>query len=375
MNIFNELPGISFAEKDSALIEKEIIKYFEELIGRKLYDGDPMRLLLLGFIKYLSLQRSLIDFTGKQNLLKYSTDGYIQNIGALMGVYILEPSKAVTALKFTLSMPLSTNYTIKKGTRATSGDKIYFETVEDAEIAKGETIVCVNAICTTAGTAGNGYYEGQINVLADPFPYNAKVENITTSQGGADRESIESFRERIRLAPESFSTAGPYGAYEFWVKSVNQKIIDVSVSSPNPGEVLIIPLLENGEKPTDTLMEEIFNICNDEKRRPLTDYVIIEAPEEVNFDIKLKFYISRKNMTDSIKIQDLLFKALNNYIDWQKTKLGRDINPSKLTEMLMQTGIKRVEIESPAFTILNHNEIGVADMGSISIEYGGIEDD
>ena len=43
---------------------------------------------------------------------------------------------------------------------------------------------------------------------------------------------------------------------------------------------------------------------------------------------------------------------MEEYIQWQSAKLGRDINPSKLHALLMQAGVKRVEISSPLFTHL-----------------------
>lgn len=373
MSILDNLPKIDFVEKDTATIEKEIITYFEKAIGRKLYDGDPMRLFLLAFVKYISLQRSLIDFSAKQNLLSYSTDNYIEHIAALVGVTRLEPISAETTLKFILSEAQNSTITIPKGTRATSDSRIYFSTLEDVEIAIGELDTEVVAECTVKGEIGNGFYVGQINKLVDSFGYLTTVENITQSAGGADLESLESFRQRIRVAPESFSTAGPDGAYEFWTKTANQLISDVSVTSPNPGEVEIIPLLQNGEMPTRDILNNILKICNDKTKRPLTDKVLVMAPQERFYNIDLIYYIAKSNYTLSLSIQNNINIEIKNYILWQKSKLGRDLNPSELTRRMITAGAKRIEIISPVFTTLKHYEIAVVD--SVNIVYGGIEDD
>ena len=126
--LLNNLPDISFAEKDASVIEAQVISRFEEKLGRNLAPGDPWRQVLLGFVYYLSMQRSNIDFAGKQNLLKYSTDGFIQNLGALLGVEQLQATPAVTTLEFALSMPLPSNIIIPKGTRVTPGGNIHFAT-------------------------------------------------------------------------------------------------------------------------------------------------------------------------------------------------------------------------------------------------------
>ena len=44
--------------------------------------------------------------------------------------------------------------------------------------------------------------------------------------------------------------------------------------------------------------------------------------------------------------------ATQEYVAWQCAKLGRDINPSKLYDLLMHTGIKRLEMRAPIFTRL-----------------------
>lgn len=373
MSILDSLPQIDFVEKSTDIIEKEIITYFEKVVGRKLYDGDPMRLFLLAFVKYISLQRNLIDFSAKQNLLYYSTENYIEHIATLVGVTRLEPISAETRLKFTLSSVQNNTIIIPKGTRATSDSRVYFSTVENVEIPIGQLTVETTAKCTITGEIGNGFYIGQINKLVDSFGYLTTVENITISAGGADIESLESFRERIRVAPESFSTAGPDGAYEFWTKTANQLISDVSVTSPNPGEVEIIPLLQNGEMPTQDILDSIYEICNDHTKRPLTDKVLVVAPQEKYYNIELIYYIAKSNYTLSLTIQNNINIEIKNYILWQKSKLGRDLNPSELTRRMITAGAKRVEIILPVFTALKHYEIAIVD--NVNIIYGGIEDD
>ena len=81
-------------------------------------------------------------------------------------------------------------------------------------IPAGELTGDIAAECLTVGEIGNGFVPGQISKLVDIFPYFERVENITESAGGADRESDAAFYERMRESMETFSTAGPLGAYE-----------------------------------------------------------------------------------------------------------------------------------------------------------------
>ena len=370
---FENLPEVNFAEKDTNLIVSEMISDFEAVAGRKLFPADPMRLLILGFANYTAMQRNKIDDSAKQNLLKYAREGFLENLSALLDVKRLEASAAVTTLRFTISAVQSSNLTIPKGTRVTPGNKIYFCTVEAVDIEQGQIHAEVKAECTEAGEVGNNFYPKQINKLADSFPYFQSVENITMSQGGSDIENLDSLRERTRTAPESFSSAGPYGAYQFWAKTASQLITDVSVESPEPGVVEIIPLLKNGEIPSEDILDKVYVECNDSSRRPLTDMVRVRIPEEVKYNISLKYYISRTNSSLGLSIQNKVNEAVQNYSVWQKSALGRDINPSELTRAIMASGAKRVEVQEPIFQRIEYYQIALIEQ--ISLVYGGLEDD
>ena len=53
--------------------------------------------------------------------------------------------------------------------------------------------------------------------------------------------------------------------------------------------------------------------------------------------------------------------------------MGRDINPSKLNQFLMEEGIKRVEIRKPQFKAVNDTAVAIAE--STNLINGGVEDE
>lgn len=235
--MLDNLPDITFAEKDAKLIESEIINAYESLAGRTLAPGDPVRLFLLSIASIIIQQRALIDFSAKQNLLAYSIGDYLDHIGALLGVRRLSAKPATTTIRFALSEARQDVIAIPKGTRIRAeSSEIVFATTAYAEIPAGQLSIDIPAECMAVGEVGNGYLPGQIKRLIDPIPYIASTANTTETLGGIDIEGDESFRERIRLVPESFSTAGPYRAYEYWALTAHQDIADVAVYSPTPGQ-------------------------------------------------------------------------------------------------------------------------------------------
>lgn len=371
--LFASLPDIFFAEKDAAGVEQEIIRGYEEASGRTLARGDPVRLFLLTVAALIIQQRALIDFTGKQNLLAYARDEYLDHLGALLGVYRLPASPASTTLQFTLSAPQPGAVIIPEGTRATpGGGEIYFATSETAIIPPGDTVTEVTAVCLTPGAAGNGYLPGQIGRLVDPRPWVKMVENTTETAGGADIEADERLRERIQIAPEKFSVAGPTGAYEYWAKTAHQDIADVSVISPAPGEVVIYPLLKDGELPSGEILSAVEDICSAEDIRPTSDLVSVLAPQQVDYGINLDYWIDRKQASMGDGIIAAVGAAVQSFVAWQCDALGRDINPSRLIAAVVGAGAKRVSVATPIFTGLTPAQ--VAKCTGITVTFQGFED-
>lgn len=373
--LFSALPDINFAEKSPVDIERAVINLYEEYAGRSLAKGDPGRLFLEAIVLIIIQQRAVIDYAAKQNLLAYASGDFLDHIGALLDVTRLAASNAVTTLKFTLSEAQLSTVIIPVGTRVSGGGDIYFETLENYEIPVGEIEGVITAQCTTAGTAGNGFIAGQLKKIVDPFPFEMSVENITESSGGADVENDENLRERIQIAPESFSVAGPFGTYEYFARSAHQDIINVAVlGQPHaaPGTVGIYPLMTGGIIPSQEILDLVSDACSTRDKRPLTDKVFVKAPEVVNYDLSVKYWIDRDKSTQATAIFGAVAGAVDDWVLWQCSRLGRDINPSELNHRIIAAGAKRTEILSPVFQHVEPYQ--VAKINNSELIYGGLED-
>lgn len=372
MNELINLPEVEFASKDVGQIETDIITVYEALAERKLAPGDPIRIFLQSVASIIAQQRVLINDTGKQNLLAYSRGAVLDQKGADTGTERLGAQAAKTTIRFTLSAAQSQTVTIPSGTRVTPGGQLFFAVDESTDVAAGLTQIDIETTCTVSGIVGNDWQPGQINILVDPLPWIQKSENTTKSSGGTDTEGDDNYRERIHQAPESFSTAGPEGAYIYWAKAANQLIADIAVDSPAAGEIAIYVLLEGGEIPGNEILQAVLESCNNKKVRPLTDKVSALAPGQVNYDIDFTYWIGIENTTRAVAIQENVEKAVDEYKEWQQSKLGRDINPSELITRVMQAGTRRVTVTSPNYTQISRSQVAYAE--TVSVQYGGIEE-
>ncbi|SFA91425.1 Phage-related baseplate assembly protein [Cohnella sp. OV330] len=370
-----DLPEVEYVSEDVASTLNNMVTVMEGLLGRKLYPGDPVRLFLLGQAALQVQLMTAINQTARLNLLRYARGPVLDNIGAFTETPRLSAAAASTTVRVTLSAAQPTAVTIPAGTRVStaSDPKAYFATSTSATIAAGTLYVDVVAVNLTTGAAGNGYLPGQINQIVDPLPFVLSIVNTMTSSGGADIESDDAYRERIHEAPESFSVAGPFGAYEYWAKTANPAIVDVSVTSPSAMQVLVVPLLAGGAIPSQGVLDSVSAILSNSKVRPLTDQVTVAAPTTVGYNVTLTYYIKTGDSAAASDIQAAVNATIAGYVTWQKSKLGRDINPSELIRRVMMAGAYRVNVTSPVYTVVDPTKVAVA--GTITATYGGTVND
>ena len=375
-----DLPDVSFIDNDTldAMMNRMVGNYekrYQEITGRKvsLSQSDPMRILLYAVALDLYQTEQYVDRAGKQDLLKYSYGEFLDNLAGNRGVTRKQPAAARTTLRFTLSEAKAYAVGIPAGTRATNGNGIYFQTSEYGEVSAGGVSVDIEAVCTTDGIEGNDFLPGQVSVLVDPLPYVASVENVTTTDGGSALESDESLAERVYLAPSSYSVAGPDDAYAYWAKTYSANIGSVKPSSPSPGEVVLYILMSDGSLPGTEILTGLQAYLSENKIRPMTDHVTVQAPSVASFSIGLTYYINLSDSSAALTIQTEAQKAIDDYVEWQTSEIGRDINPDALIQRLKAAGVKRVELTAPAFAVVADAQ--VAQCASRNVAYGGLEDD
>ncbi len=369
-----EYPDIHFVDTDTNAVVNALIQSYEAFTGRTLYPADPARLFILWVADIIIQERVNIDFSARQNVPRYAEGEYLDSLAELFkDAYRLDPKKAKTTLRFTLSIPLEVATIVPAGTRVTVDGEIIFQTLQALTIPAGDLFGDVEAECQTAGEIGNGFVPGQITQLIDIFPYFGSVENVSESDGGADEESDAAFYERMRESVETFSTAGPLGAYEYYAKSASALIVDVKATSPEPGEVDVRVLLSGGQLPGEEILKEVLDILNADKVRPLTDHVTVAAPETVPYDIDFTYWTQEGGAISDDKVAENIAAAVRTFKEWQGAKMGRDVNPSYLISLLMQAGAKRVKVRSPVDTVVPDNAVAV--IGETAVVNGGAENE
>lgn len=376
-----DLPDISFIEYKTvddvkANMVADYEAYMTEATGKPYtlprVSRDRFKLYAAAAQIYQAMK--YVDVKGKMDTVKYSVGDFLDLLGAFRcGATRNQAAAAVTTIRFTLSAARASVTAIPQGTRIAAG-QLFFETSVYTEIPAGDLTADIPATCMTAGETGNGLAPGELKTLVDPVPYVQSVENTSTSSGGADRESDESFAARIFIAPGKYSTAGSRNGYEYHVQDYSSAIGGVHVSSDQAaGTVDIVFVMADGSLPSAEMISAMSQHMSAETLRPMNDLVTVHAPAEVKYTVSLTYYINQSDNNRAVAIQQAVSAAVDSYVAWQR-KIGRDINPSKLLALVMGAGAKRAQITAPIFTAIPADSIAAID-GTASITYGGLEDD
>ena len=349
------LPEPDFIARDPQAITAEMVAQYETLTGKTLYPAQVER-LLIDLIAYReTLVRIGIQEAAKQNLVAFAVAPMLDYLGELVGVYRLPAQAARTVLRFAVDAPLLANLLIPAETLV-EGAQATFVTDEDALLLAGQTSVDVLATCDETGTSGNGWQTGQINRLVDELDTSNEgdrdaevaVRNLTVTSGGADAETDARLRERIKLAPESFTVAGPVEAYRFHALRAHQSIVDVAVLSPVPGTVHLYPLVASG-LPDANILARVAATCSAERTRPLCDTVLALPPKPRAYALSARVTLLAN--VDAETVMQQVMAAAKVYVADRAAGLGRDIVPSAIDAALSLPGVYRVEHALPLIAL------------------------
>ncbi len=240
-----------FVETDSDAIVARLVSAYENMTGRTLRPADPDRLFISWIANVLVQERVDQNYVGNQNLPSRAEGENLDALGEwIYNIQRLAAQPSKCTMRFYISEAQQTSIAIPQGTRVTdaSGTLIWY-TTEDAVVEIGSLYADVMVQCETAGEVGNGYVAGQINILVDVdnILYYASCENIDTASGGANEANDEQYYEFMRDGLDSYSTAGPVGAYIYWAKSVSSNIADVKPIQPRLTMTKTLQLYTDGD--------------------------------------------------------------------------------------------------------------------------------
>lgn len=157
-----------------------------------------------------------------------------------------------------------------------------------------------------------------------------------------DQESDEAFRERGRLAPYGFSTAGPGNAYRYHSLSAHDDVLDVWVDSPDPGVVRVTVLSRSGQGvPTEEVLAAVRGRLSADDVRPLNDTVLVVPARVVLWDLAARLHFPSGAATEPAMAAAL---AAAQAYALSARRLNKPIKRSMVIAALGVAGVVDVEL-------------------------------
>lgn len=355
-----------------AAVLAETIADYEQRSGKVLQPAHIERLIINTFAYRETLLRRQVNEAYRQQHPRFATGLMLDLCGDDVNTPRLSAQAARTTLRFSADrLEGATQIHIPKGTQVSAG-QVAFATTEDGYLNANKRSIELTAVCTTVGTAGNGWSVGQINGLDPLHPsIEVKAANTSVPAGGVDVEGDDAYRERILLAPESFSVAGPVGAYAYFARQVSPAIVDVHVANSTDhqgqpvGGTVAVTLLTKDGAPSSELREAVAAYLNHERRRPLCDTVSVREPAVVNYRLTavLTLY-TRANQAEVLAAAKAAWAA---YEDGRRHRLGGDIVPLSVQSALKVPGVYNVATPGLALTVVKPDQWARCESVSITV--------
>ena len=340
------LPDPVFIKADPETVEQEMVSAYEKATGRKLYPAQLERLLIHEFAFRESLLRLAFQETAKQNLLAFASYPVLDYLGDLVGVERLPAVAATGAIMLTAVDPPAEGVPVLAGFRVSPpGGDVVFETTASVVLESDALSFVIGIRAIQPGMTGNGFGVGQEWEFVDGLPNLATAVCSAATAGGADEEDDDSLRERIRLAPHSWSVAGSKTSYIYHAKSVSIQVIDVYPESWDMNDalmqgvvkvhVLSEPLLlgtPEGDTQAETLRLEVEQALMKDDVKPLCEK--LEVVNATTLLVTVTIDVIRYANADAAKVAEDVVAMFAVYRKQLTVRLGQDFVPSQLAAKL-----------------------------------------
>ncbi|MFM5785892.1 baseplate J/gp47 family protein [Aeromonas veronii] len=185
----------------------------------------------------------------------------------------------------------------------------------------------------------------------DNLVANWDVERLVVQQGDDTAtppiptimESDEALRERSLMAWDAMSTAGPRGAYEFFARSADGRIIDAKAISPS-GAVAVVTIIssEGDGTASPELIAKADAECRDEDRIPVADRLTVQSAGILHYTITAKLHMDLTGAEAELALTAAR-DALAAWVNPRK-RIGVRIARSGIDAVLHVPGVVWVEL-------------------------------
>ncbi|PWE41396.1 baseplate assembly protein [Pseudomonas prosekii] len=156
-------------------------------------------------------------------------------------------------------------------------------------------------------------------------------------------EDDDPFRERIQLAYEGLTTAGPRNSYILHARNASGLVADATAESPAPCyvTVTVLGLEGQGEAPPQVLAT-VAAALDDDEVRPVGDRVRVQSAQVILYRIDAILHMASAGPEADASLAE----AKNRLAAWinPRKRLGVEVARSAIDAQLHVAGVSRVEL-------------------------------
>lgn len=188
------------------------------------------------------------------------------------------------------------------------------------------------------------------NMLA--YSAGTNLDNLAGLSGSlrANAEQDDALRIRAQLAPEGYSTAGPFDGYiKLVLDAAPDEIKSVQPVSPTPNTVDLYILSAEGDGTASVeLLAKVYAAANNKFERPIGDLVTAKTAIIKTYTLDAELHFDEGPSAEAARLA--AEQQVTEYIT-ENHKLGRNITRAGLIAALNVSGIWDVDLIAPAASI------------------------
>ncbi|MDT3418800.1 phage-related baseplate assembly protein [Pseudomonas protegens] len=157
------------------------------------------------------------------------------------------------------------------------------------------------------------------------------------------KEADDALRERVQLAYEGLTTAGPRNSYILHARNASARVADAEAESPSPACVTVTVMsLEGDGAAAPELLATVAAALNDEDVRPLGDRVTVNSAQILPYRIDAVLHMKGPGPESDAALAE----AERKLAAWvnPRRRLGIEVARSAVDAQLHVAGVARVEL-------------------------------
>ncbi|WP_409318871.1 baseplate J/gp47 family protein [Pseudomonas sp. KCJK9016] len=157
-------------------------------------------------------------------------------------------------------------------------------------------------------------------------------------------ESHDALRERVQLAYEGLTTAGPRNSYILHARNASALVADATAESPKPACVDVTVLgLEGDGTAGPELLALVATAVNDDDVRPVGDRVTVRGAEILRYRVDAVLHMKGSGPENDAALTEAI-RRLEGWIN-PRRRLGVEVARSGVDAQLHVAGVGRVELK------------------------------